>query len=492
MVFSYLFSLLPQWPTAVQFLSGLWRRILRIRTLPDIERRFIDDAPKSYPTLHSEDGQAPWTVATYGASKSERDAQRQAYIEAIQVENVLKLASSRNEGRDCIEFRKREHGSFNVCFFVEFPFDGTKWVVRFPICPVLHEPWRKLQAEIATMEYIHDRTTIRIPRVYGYGSGGELDPNNDTGLPFVILEYISGRPLDPKQLSNAPTDALARFYADLGDILSQLRAQEFEYAGALIKDEKGEFVITCPNSVDLNSVQLQGMRKNVRRQSTAVDFAMCHYETLVQRLSMPAERMDEDDVQLEVFALEDFKLRLFQFINPSWNFEPFVLSHGDLRPSNIIVGEDLSIAGIIDWEWSGTVPLQFFTPPLWLSGYEVSTPRDGCYQSEYAKLYQALLAVDATSAARCTLASEWGHEPSWRLFLPAALLQHHLFMTTYYLAVFPQFYEGVKRDDKLTDFFNSFAKFREVVQKKVEASEKYTQHLIAHGLLAADRTAEDL
>lgn len=145
---------------AVQFLGCLWRRILPLRTLPDIETCAVEDvlvlqptiAPKSCTTLYNDSGTPPWTAATYCASKSERDAHRLAYIEAIQAEAVLKLASSHNRGRDCIEFRERAHGSFNVCFFVEFPSDGTKWVVRFPICPVIHDPWRKLQAEVATME----------------------------------------------------------------------------------------------------------------------------------------------------------------------------------------------------------------------------------------------------------------------------------------------------------------------------------------------------
>ncbi len=103
---------------------------------------------------HDVNALSPCTEGLYCASKLERDGQRRAYIKSIRKEDVFKLASSYNVGRDCYEFREPEHGSFNVCFFVEFPSDGKQWVVRFPICPVLHEPWRKLQSEIATMECV--------------------------------------------------------------------------------------------------------------------------------------------------------------------------------------------------------------------------------------------------------------------------------------------------------------------------------------------------
>ena len=74
---------------------------------------------------------------SYAASKSEADRQRKTNIKSIPITDVCKLASSHNMAKDCDMFRDPEHGSFNVCFFVRFPSDGKKWVVRFPISPVL-------------------------------------------------------------------------------------------------------------------------------------------------------------------------------------------------------------------------------------------------------------------------------------------------------------------------------------------------------------------
>lgn len=107
--------------------------------------------------MHANVAIPPAGCAPRMTSLQERNKQRAAYNRAIRKEDVLKLASSHNHGKECTEFRERDNGSFNVCFFVEFPSDGQKWVVRFPICPVLHEPWQKLQCEVATIEYVIQR-----------------------------------------------------------------------------------------------------------------------------------------------------------------------------------------------------------------------------------------------------------------------------------------------------------------------------------------------
>lgn len=339
-------------------------------------------------------------------------------------------------------------------------------------------------------------TTIPIPRLYGHGPGGDRDSDNPTGLPFVILEHIVGQPFEPQRLRTASVDVVQKFYAQLGDVLAQLRAQQFEYGGSVTKDGDGQrFVITSPRSVDLNSIQLQGRRRSVAPQATAFDFAMCHYDILADRLSLPAEEMGEDDAQYEVFALEDFKMRLSRLMDPSLNFEPFVLAHGDLRPSNIIVSEDFTIKGIIDWEWSTTVPRQFFMPPLWFGGCEVSIPGDALYCEQYSIFYQAVMHAGTTSDACHSLAVEWGPDlgSSFRLFLPQALLHHHAFLEVYYRTLFPVFYRGLRRQDKLEAFFKSSRVFREAVRVKVEESRKYRERLIADGLLNPDmKKSQDL
>ena len=91
--------------------------------------------------------------------------ERQRFVSSIDPEAVCQLASSYHNGDSCSLFRPFIHGSFNVCFFVEFqqPNDSNlndsapkpdRWVVRIPISARI--PWvdEKLEAEIATMRSV--------------------------------------------------------------------------------------------------------------------------------------------------------------------------------------------------------------------------------------------------------------------------------------------------------------------------------------------------
>lgn len=60
-----------------------------------------------------------------------------------------------------------------------------------------------------------------------------------------------------------------------------------------------------------------------------------------------------------------------QVIDPQLDTGPFVLNHLDFRAPNIIVDKHLQIQGIIDWEFTNTVPRQVFTPPSWITGHDL-------------------------------------------------------------------------------------------------------------------------
>lgn len=112
-------------------------------------------SPQSPNTIVDHHGnliEVPQSIAN-SASTSKRQKQVEAYINLIQQCDVLRLASDHNNGRNCREFKSSEHGSFNVCFFVEFPATSERWVLRFPICTVLFEPLSNLKRELAVMRY---------------------------------------------------------------------------------------------------------------------------------------------------------------------------------------------------------------------------------------------------------------------------------------------------------------------------------------------------
>lgn len=58
---------------------------------------------------------------------------KRTFIQSLDLHAICDLLASRyNNGKSCRVVGKK-NGSFNVCFFVEFDHDESKWTVRVPI-----------------------------------------------------------------------------------------------------------------------------------------------------------------------------------------------------------------------------------------------------------------------------------------------------------------------------------------------------------------------
>ena len=92
----------------------------------------------------------------YPLTAEERNKRKSSFFNSIDPDAVCRLASQHRGSMPCRMFhgaaggKERANGSFNVCYFVEFP-DSTRWVVRIPIVPAIQDVWAKLQSEVATM-----------------------------------------------------------------------------------------------------------------------------------------------------------------------------------------------------------------------------------------------------------------------------------------------------------------------------------------------------
>lgn len=82
----------------------------------------------------------------------QREQRRDDFIASINKDAVAALASRFHNNERCIVSPDVKHGSYNVCYFVTFPADGTEWVVRIPISPLISDVWAKVQSEVATMQ----------------------------------------------------------------------------------------------------------------------------------------------------------------------------------------------------------------------------------------------------------------------------------------------------------------------------------------------------
>ena len=104
-------------------------------------------------------GEAPTCRRLCPLTVEQTERRRKDFIGSIDPGAVCRLATRHHGSMPCRMFRTEPaSGSFNVCYFVEFPSDGTRWVVRVPIAPVIQDVWAKLQSEVATMRYVAARS----------------------------------------------------------------------------------------------------------------------------------------------------------------------------------------------------------------------------------------------------------------------------------------------------------------------------------------------
>ncbi|KAK0624528.1 hypothetical protein B0T17DRAFT_243428 [Bombardia bombarda] len=311
-----------------------------------------------------------------------------------------------------------------------------------------------------------------------------------TSTPSAAVGYIPGQSLDILAFRWKDITQKEYFYSQLIDIFAQLRQQQFPYAGSLMPDpDGGPIPLVGPLlSIQLNELQLQNRELSIQpaRFASATDFAFHQYRLLDETYKLPAYKLSREVAELEIFGLEDLKTRLSGYIDDRL---PFVLTHVDLRPSNIIVDENLRIQGIIDWEWASTVPRQFFLPPTWLAGLPPDRVSGVEYRIEYRWFRDALQA--GTSEPCRQLASEWDRKLPTRIDLPVAVtLRHHsCFVNAFYRGVFPKFYKS-SREDEVNKFFERDGKdgqFSLGAQQRLRDSEQYTHYLEENGLAPNQR-----
>ncbi|KAI6138447.1 hypothetical protein EDD17DRAFT_1500836 [Pisolithus thermaeus] len=89
-------------------------------------------------------------------------------------------------------------------------------------------PRFKTESEIATMQYLRDRTSIPVPDVYHYDS----NPYNRLGGEYILMSKATGIPLSQVYCAMS-NEELKSLFANLTSIILPLFAQRFSHIGSL-------------------------------------------------------------------------------------------------------------------------------------------------------------------------------------------------------------------------------------------------------------------
>ncbi|KID72582.1 phosphotransferase enzyme family protein, partial [Metarhizium brunneum ARSEF 3297] len=171
-----------------------------------------------------------------------------------------------------------------------------------------------------------------------------------------------------------------------------------------------------------------------------------------------------------------------------------------------------NILGIIDWEFTSTIPLQLFTPPPWVTGHDPDTLRAmrglvrGPFRDEiFAEFRDVLQNKRETCSISEKLWHEWGYQqgqagqeetPIQRLPTIAQILRHpSSLMGVYCSSLFHILFGPLaKRDEEIGKFFDhpDNVSLVKQVELQIEKSKRYTQYLEDRGLLVEDVQSQQI
>ncbi|KAF5137917.1 Altered inheritance of mitochondria protein 9, mitochondrial [Metarhizium anisopliae] len=283
-------------------------------------------------------------------------------------------------------------GGYNIFYRLEYS-DGTSAAMRIPCKGIVKFPEEKIKYEVATMRYVAANTTIPVPKIYHYGTAAE----NPTSLgPFIIMDYIEhdrtmsdalNDPLlgpDESHVldANISEQKLEFLYRQMANIILQLSTLSFPQIGSLVQDKDRTFSISGrPLIQNMNSlVEFAGVVPSVlplQQYCTSTEWYAAMADMHLAQITFQHNDavLDEDDVRDKFVARQLFR-RLASSGLLALGFDPeqqsyreamFRLYSEDLRPSNVLIDQDLRVVGVIDWEFAYAAPAQFsFDPPWWL------------------------------------------------------------------------------------------------------------------------------
>ena len=311
-------------------------------------------------------------------------------------------------------------GSYHIIFTLEFD-DDVKWMLKVPANGHRFDSVAAaaLISEVRTMQLLKSATTIPIPTVYAFDESSR----NNLNTPFILMEYLDGQPLYRGWFNDEiPKARLEHFRVralqSLAEAMSQLNKFTLDRGGALEFDSTGKIIGLRgakvadavamydwgPGSENKPEVDQDSVDNDDQNHCRGDGHNQDENEHTVGRKeayskpqkSTKDEENDEDKIcekgpfdcpksaflfdldrcdalrKSSVYTDGCYKaLRMFvnlAFSNHNNHGKGFVLTHPDLDVQNILVAEDGTLRGLIDWDGAASVPREIGCAqyPLWL------------------------------------------------------------------------------------------------------------------------------
>lgn len=306
-----------------------------------------------------------------------------AVLAQLKHENVASLVSSIRQGNEslhkeispstrasligCKVLPKPLYGSFHLAYRVLFD-DGVEWILKIP-ANGHHACYDRLASEALTsealtMRFIKQTTTIPVPTVHRF----HASPNNVIGCPYILMDFLKGKPVwqgwfDEQASPSKLEQFRARSLQTIAAAMVQLNQFALDRGGSLRFDSDGRPVDVASTKVP-DWVAEQDALQGLTTLDEGCPF--CEKGPTADPASSLLFILDRRGIREKDQAYDrgvHEALRLFtrwtleKAEGTSKNGPQFVLAHPDFALQNILVEDDGTLCGVIDWDGVAAVPL---------------------------------------------------------------------------------------------------------------------------------------
>ena len=318
--------------------------------------------------------------------------------------------------RGCRVAKEPLNGSFNLAYRILFD-DGVEWILKIPAnghhACFDYLAAEALRSEALTMRLIKKRTTIPVPTVYNF----DASFNNDIGCPYILMEFLKGKPLwegwfDEDSSRSSAEQFRARSMQTIAAAMVQLSQFTVDSGGSLQFEPDGRPVgVTAARVSDwLAGSEIQQGLTTGREGCLYCEKGPINDPAASFLFMLDRRGVRDGDGPLELGSHEIVRMftewTLEKAENANDRRPKFVLAHPDFAPQNMLVEDDGTLCGIIDWDGVAAVPLSIgcLRYPDWLMsdwhplynycpgvvGQLADSPEDSAtYRTMYAQFVEA-------------------------------------------------------------------------------------------------------
>ena len=269
-------------------------------------------------------------------------------------------------------------GSYNILYRLKFS-DGVRWMFKVPVTGYRARfdelAAQALGSEAMTMRLLKRKTTIPVPDLHYFNTSFD----HVVKCPF-IMDRLEGCSLDELWFSSGSRDAIEQFrqriLKQLATAMVQLSAFTYEEGGSLRFDKAGNVASIGPaRANDLVAEHRRMCSYYDSDDDEDHDYCPLYYAKgpVKSPKAFLSVIMERGPPQREPAKYNRGNHLLLQMFIDWMSYDhtrcrpPFILAHPDFDLQNILVSEDGTLQGIIDWDGASAVPRCFGQYPLWLT-----------------------------------------------------------------------------------------------------------------------------